>query len=143
MATLLATLPNFNGLINAAWYHVWQAPVEIETGGEVLVRVERLETARVRDVPDTERLVVRRRQQVAAARVPGRAAHPVVVTHQRRQALSRAHVPDLDGFITWAAGEEGSGVVGAAVVGAGRLVDGGGRGLRRPRHALHYVLVFT
>lgn len=66
-----------------------------ETGGEVLVRVERLEAARVRDVPDAQRLVVGGREQVAAARVPGRAAHPVVVPHQRGQALPRAHVPDL------------------------------------------------
>lgn len=29
MATLLATLPNFDGLIDAARYHEWQAPVEI------------------------------------------------------------------------------------------------------------------
>lgn len=59
------------------------------------MRVERLEAARVRDVPHAQRLVVGRREQVAAARVPRRAAHPVVVPHQRGQALARAHVPDL------------------------------------------------
>ena len=66
-----------------------------EAGGEVLVRVERLEAAHVRHVPDAQALVVGSREQVAPARVPRRAAHPVVVTHQRRQALARAHVPDL------------------------------------------------
>lgn len=66
-----------------------------EAGGEVLVRVERLEAARVRDVPHAQRLVVGGGEQVAAARVPHGAAHPVVVPHQRRQALPRAHVPDL------------------------------------------------
>lgn len=34
MATLLATLPNFNGLIDAARYHEWQAPVEIWKGNK-------------------------------------------------------------------------------------------------------------
>lgn len=66
-----------------------------ETGGEVLVRIERLEAARVRHVPHAQRLVVGGGEQVAAARVPSRAAHPVVVSHQRRQTLPRAHVPDL------------------------------------------------
>lgn len=66
-----------------------------EAGREVLVRVESLEAARVRHVPHAQRLVVGRREQVAPARVPRGAAHPVVVPHQRRQALARAHVPDL------------------------------------------------
>lgn len=49
----------------------------------------------MRHVPHAQRLVVGGGEQVAAARVPSRAAHPVVVSHQRRQTLPRAHVPDL------------------------------------------------
>lgn len=49
----------------------------------------------------------------------------------------------LDGFVAWSAGEEGAGVWGAAVVAAGRFVDGRRRQLRRPRHALDHVLVLA
>lgn len=55
-----------------------------EAGSEVLVRVKSLEAASVCNVPDAQRLVVRRREKVASAGVPRRAAHPVVVPDQRR-----------------------------------------------------------
>lgn len=62
---------------------------------EVLVRVQRLVTPLVLDVPHADRLVVAGADHVLAARMEHDAAHPVVVAAQREQAHAHRDVPDL------------------------------------------------
>jgi len=55
--------------------------MEINGSCEVVMGVEPLVTASVGDVPDSERLVIRGREEILAPGVPGDASDPVVVPH--------------------------------------------------------------
>lgn len=59
------------------------------------MRVQRLVTPLVVDVPHANRLVVAGADHVLAARMEHDAAHPVVVAVERKQAHADADVPNL------------------------------------------------
>lgn len=76
---MLATLPNFDSLIDTAGNNEGMRPVKVDGGAKVRVRVQPLAAPPVRDVPNADRFVVAGRQQVLAAGMPGQTANPVVV----------------------------------------------------------------
>ena len=74
---------------------------------EVLVRVLQLPVAPgVVEVPDADRFVVGAGEQELAGRMEDEACHPVVMSDERRYALSRLDVPDLERFVPTCAGHE-------------------------------------
>jgi hypothetical protein len=66
----LATLPNFDSLIDAAGNDERMRPVEVDGRAEVIVSVEPFATPSVRHVPDPQRFVVAGGKQIFTARMP-------------------------------------------------------------------------
>lgn len=131
----------------------------------MLVRVQRLVTPLVVDIPHANRFVVAGADHVLAARMEHDAAHPVVVAVEREQAHADADVPNLrmdgslchplmcvlsmcrlsstyaDRFVARPGRQERPKMGALLVVGASCLVDGDCRRFGSPGYALDGVLV--
>lgn len=71
------------------------------------------------------------------------ATHPIVMATQGKQAQADAHVPNANGFVARAGGQERALVMALLVVCSGCLVYRRGCGFRRPGNALHSMLMIA
>ena len=150
----LATLPNFDSLIDAAGNDEGMRPMEVYRGAKMRVSVETFAATSVRNVPDPHRFVITCRKQKSSTRMPSQASYPIVVAKESEEALAGTDVPYFDGLIARSGSKErsyNSCLASRVIVAAARFsrlrrcsfLDGRKSRFRCPSDALHNVVVFS
>lgn len=84
--SMSTALPHFNSLVDGTSDDEGTRPVEVDRGAKMCMRLQALAAPLVCDIPHANGLVVRCREQIFAARMPGNPADPVVMPHESDQA---------------------------------------------------------